>query len=88
MSKWIEGKVVGKRAWTERLLSLQVAAPALTFVAGQFARLALPAPPGSKEPMLGRPYSFVNPPDAGRARVLFQRAPGGSAVAASGGARA
>src|SRR5438874_4990453 len=64
MSKWIEGKVVGKRQWTERLFSLQVAAPAVTFTAGQFARLALPAPPGSKEPMLGRPYSFVNPPHA------------------------
>src|SRR5205814_820358 len=62
MSKWIEGKVVGKKRWTERLFSLQVAAPALTFVAGQFARLALPASPGSKEVMLGRPYSFVNPP--------------------------
>ena len=54
MSKWIEGKVVGKRQWTERLFSLEVAAPAVSFVAGQFARLALPAPPGSKEPMLGR----------------------------------
>src|SRR6478609_4389810 len=64
MSHWIEGKVTGKRQWSERLFSLQVDAPALTFVAGQFARLALPAPPGSKEPMLGRPYSFVNPPTA------------------------
>ena len=42
-------------AWTDRLVSLQVAAPEVTFVAGQFGRLALPAPPGSKEDMLGRP---------------------------------
>jgi len=62
MSKWVEGKVVGKKQWNERLVSLQIAAPSVIFVAGQFARLALPAPPGSKEPMLGRPYSFVNPP--------------------------
>ena len=44
MSKWIEGKVVGKRQWTERLFSLQVAASAVTFIAGQFARLALTKP--------------------------------------------
>jgi ferredoxin--NADP+ reductase len=77
MSKWIEGKVAGKRQWTERLFSLQVAAPALTFVAGQFARLALPAPPGSKEPMLGRPYSFVNPPDASAHEFYFNVLPQG-----------
>ena len=62
MTAWVEGKVAGKRQWTDNLFSLQVTAPEVTFVAGQFARLALPAPEGSKEPMLGRPYSFVNPP--------------------------
>jgi ferredoxin--NADP+ reductase len=62
MSKWVKGSVVGHRHWTDRLHSLQVAAPEVTFVAGQFGRLALPAAPGSKEEMLGRPYSFVNPP--------------------------
>jgi ferredoxin--NADP+ reductase len=77
MSKWIEGKVVGNKQWTERLFSLQVAAPALTFVAGQFARLALPAPPGSKEPMLGRPYSFVNPPDGAAHEFYFNVLPQG-----------
>jgi ferredoxin--NADP+ reductase len=77
MSKWIEGKVVGKKQWTERLLSLQVSAPAVTFVAGQFARLALPAPPGSKEPMLGRPYSFVNPPDGSAHEFYFNVLPQG-----------
>jgi ferredoxin--NADP+ reductase len=64
MAAWIEGKVTGRRQWTQSLCSLLVAAPEVTFVAGQFARLALPAPPGAKEPMLGRPYSFVNPPHA------------------------
>ncbi len=77
MSKWIEGKVVGKRQWTERLFSLQVAAPAVTFIAGQFARLALPAPPGSKESMLGRPYSFVNPPDGAPHEFYFNVLPQG-----------
>jgi ferredoxin--NADP+ reductase len=64
MSTWVEGRVVSVRHWTDRLFSLRVDAPQLSFVAGQFARLALPAPPGAKEPMLGRPYSFVNPPAA------------------------
>jgi ferredoxin--NADP+ reductase len=62
MTAWVEGRVAGKRRWTDILYSLQVAAPAVSFNAGQFARLALPAPAGAKEPMLGRPYSFVNPP--------------------------
>ena len=62
MSKWVQGTVVGHRHWTDRLHSLQVAAPEVTFVAGQFGRLALPAPPGSAEEMVGRPYSFVNAP--------------------------
>jgi ferredoxin--NADP+ reductase len=62
MSSWVEGRVAFVRHWTDSLFSLGVDAPEVTFDAGQFARLALPAPPGSKEPMLGRPYSFVNPP--------------------------
>ncbi len=62
MAAWVEGRVAGKRQWTRSLLSLQVTAPEVTFVAGQFGKLALPAPAGSTEPMVGRPYSFVNPP--------------------------
>ena len=69
MSSWVEGRVAFVRWWTDTLFSLGVDAPQVTFEAGQFARLALPAPPGSKEPMLGRPYSFVNPP--GRAPHEF-----------------
>ena len=62
MSAWVEGRVAGRRRWSDSLYSLQVDAPQVTFIAGQFARLALPAPPDAKEPMIGRPYSFVNPP--------------------------
>jgi ferredoxin--NADP+ reductase len=62
LSAWIEGRVAGRREWGAALFSLLVDAPQLAFTAGQFARLSLPAPPGSKEPMIGRPYSFVNPP--------------------------
>ena len=35
---------MAKKRWTPGLLSLEVDAPEVTFVAGQFARLALPAP--------------------------------------------
>jgi ferredoxin--NADP+ reductase len=77
MSKWVEGTVVGKHRWTDRLVSLRVHAPEVTFVAGQFGRLALPAPPGSSEPMLGRPYSFVNPPDAAPHEFYFIELPEG-----------
>lgn len=62
MSAWLEGRVAAVRQWTATLFSLSVDVDGLAFAAGQFARLALPAPPGAKEPMLGRPYSFVNPP--------------------------
>jgi ferredoxin--NADP+ reductase len=62
MSTWLEGRVARVRHWTATLFSLAVDAEGLEFTAGQFARLALPAPPGANEAMLGRPYSFVNPP--------------------------
>ena len=77
MSKWVQGRVAGKRQWSERLFSLQVAAPEVGFVAGQFARLALPAPEGSKEPMLGRPYSFVNAPQDAPHEFYFNVLPEG-----------
>lgn len=77
MSKWVQGTVAGRRVWTDRLHSLQVAAPEVTFVAGQFARLALPAPPGSGEEMVGRPYSFVNPPADAPHEFYFVSVPEG-----------
>lgn len=77
MAQWVEGRVADRIAWSERLLSLGVLAPEVTFEAGQFARLALPAPPGSKEDMLGRPYSFVNPPGAAHHEFYFNVVPEG-----------
>ena len=77
MSKWVQGTVVGCRHWTDRLHSLQVEAPEVTFVAGQFGRLALPAPPGAGEEMLGRPYSFVNAPGTAPHEFYFITVPGG-----------
>ncbi len=77
MSKWVQGSVVGHQRWTDSLHSLQVAAPEVTFIAGQFGRLALPAPPGSKEEMLGRPYSFVNAPGTAPHEFYFVTVPEG-----------
>jgi ferredoxin--NADP+ reductase len=77
MSKWVQGSVVGHQRWTDSLHSLQVAASEVTFIAGQFGRLALPAPPGSKEEMLGRPYSFVNAPGTAPHEFYFVAVPDG-----------
>ena len=62
MSKWLEGRVLENRAWTQTLFSLRVAlgtsAPKLPFEAGQFVRLALDI--GGER--IARPFSFVNAP--------------------------
>lgn len=77
MSSWVEGRVAWVRHWADSLYTLAVDASAVTFTAGQFARLALPAPSGSTEPMLGRPYSFVNPPGRQPHEFFFVVLPGG-----------
>jgi len=56
--RWLEGKVVENRHWTENLFSLRVAGPKLEFEAGQFVRIALDI--GGER--VARPFSFVNPP--------------------------
>jgi ferredoxin--NADP+ reductase len=53
--KWLEGRVIENRHWSDALFSLRVQAPPLAFEAGQFVRIAL-------EETLARPFSFVNPP--------------------------
>src|SRR4026209_470901 len=55
MSKWLEGRVVENRHWTDTAFSLRIEAPRLSFEAGQCVRIAL-------EEELARPFSFVNPP--------------------------
>ena len=58
MQKWVEGTVVDRKRWTERLFSLRVNAEISAFEAGQFAKLALAV----EGEMVARPYSFVNAP--------------------------
>lgn len=58
MALWLEGRVIENRHWTPALYSLRVAAPPLSFAAGQFVRIALDID-GAR---VARPFSFVNPP--------------------------
>lgn len=55
MGKWLEGRVIENRHWTDALFSLRVEAPRLRFEAGQFVRIAI-------EERIARAFSFVNPP--------------------------
>ncbi|MCK5308862.1 MAG: ferredoxin--NADP(+) reductase [Zetaproteobacteria bacterium] len=59
MGKWVEGKVVNLRQWTEELYSVQLEAKIAPFTAGQFTRLAMEI----DGEVVARPYSFVNGPD-------------------------
>jgi len=59
MSKWLAGRVIENRRWTEALFSLRVEAPRLPFEAGQFVKLALDV----EGERVARPFSFVNAPD-------------------------
>jgi ferredoxin--NADP+ reductase len=56
--KWLEGRVIENRHWTEALFSLRVEGAPLEFEAGQFVRIALDI--GGER--VARPFSFVNPP--------------------------
>ena len=71
--KWVEGRVVYKRRWTERLYSLQVDAVVAPFKAGQFAKLALEV----DGELVARPYSFVNAPQETPLEFYFITVPNG-----------
>ena len=71
--KWVEGRVVHKRRWTERLYSLQIDAPVAPFKAGQFGKLALEI----DGEMIARPYSFVNTPQERPLEFYFNTVPNG-----------
>lgn len=73
MRNFVEGRVVGKRRWTEQLFSLQVAAEVTPFYAGQFTKLALDI----NGEVVGRPYSFVNAPGEKSLEFYFIQVPKG-----------
>ena len=59
---WLNGKVVENRHWTDTLFSLRIEAPALSFQAGQFVRIALDTLTGDEGSRVARAFSFFNPP--------------------------
>ncbi len=73
MPQWIEGRVVGRRDWNGRMVTLQVEAPIEPYRAGQFIQLGLEI----EGEVVGRPYSLVNPPDARPLEFCFNIVPGG-----------
>ena len=56
--KWLTGRVIENRHWTDTLFSLRVEGAPLGFDAGQFVRIALDID-GER---VARAFSFVNPP--------------------------
>ena len=59
MTKWLEGRVIENRRWTEALFTLRVDGAPLSFEAGQFVRIALDV----NGERVARPFSMVNAPD-------------------------
>jgi ferredoxin--NADP+ reductase len=57
--KWLTGRVIDNRHWTETLFSLRVEGAQLRYEAGQFVRIALDI----NGERVARAFSFVNPPD-------------------------
>lgn len=74
MNNWTQGKVVARRQWTDKLISLQVEADVAPFTAGQFTRLALDVD-GER---VARPYSFVNAPHEQPLEFYFIIVPDGA----------
>lgn len=73
MNDWVKGRVIGKKAWNDRLFSLQIDAPLAEFKAGQYAKVALDI----GEDRVGRPYSLVNAPDQRPLEIYFNEVPEG-----------
>ena len=57
--KWLTGRLIENRRWTETLFSLRVEGAQLRYEAGQFVRIALDI----NGERVARAFSFVNPPD-------------------------
>lgn len=73
MNDWIEGRISGKRHWSEALYSLQIDAPLAEFHAGQYVKVALDLD-GER---IGRPYSLVNAPQERPLEIYFNEVPEG-----------
>jgi ferredoxin--NADP+ reductase len=71
----IEGTVIDRIDWTERLFTLKVQAPMEPFKAGQFTKLALPTDQGK---WLRKAYSLVNAPNEKILEFLLVMVPDGN----------
>ncbi|WP_299801785.1 ferredoxin--NADP reductase [uncultured Shewanella sp.] len=63
---WIEGRVIERRDWNDKLFSLKIRVDIGDFTAGQFIKLSQVV--GEKR--IGRAYSLVNPPGSDYIEVL------------------
>jgi len=67
MAAWLQGKVVEKKQWCTDLFSLKISTSPVSFISGQFIRVALEIE-GS---LLARPYSLVNTPQEPLLEIHF-----------------
>ena len=67
MANWLDGKVIEKKQWNERLFSLRIQCDLENFESGQFVRVALDID-GER---VARPYSLVNTPDDDYLEIYF-----------------
>ncbi|CRK85698.1 Ferredoxin--NADP reductase [Candidatus Providencia siddallii] len=73
MSKWVTGKIIKNKFWTNSLFSLIIKAPIKTFIAGQYAKLSLKI----NGERIQRAYSYVNPPSSNNLEFYFVIIPNG-----------
>ncbi|QQX81187.1 ferredoxin--NADP reductase [Shewanella sp. KX20019] len=63
---WIEGKVIERNDWSDKLFSLKIKVDIGNFIAGQFIKLSRVV----NDKRIGRAYSLVNPPGTDYIEVL------------------
>lgn len=73
MADWLNGRVIEKIRWNERLFSLRIDLGLNNFEAGQFVRVALDID-GER---IARPYSLVNKPGDDYLEIYFNIVPEG-----------
>ena len=73
MADWLDGKVIEKIRWNERLFSLRIQSDLGDFLPGQFVRVALEID-GER---VARPYSLVNRPGDAYQEIYFNIVPEG-----------
>jgi len=73
MADWLDGKIIEKIRWNDRLFSLRLRSDLGSFLAGQFVRVALDID-GER---VARPYSLVNKPGDEYLEIYFNIVPEG-----------